>query len=82
MPRLKGRVALVSGSSRGIGAAIARLFGREGAEVALHGRDTDALSAVRTAIEREGGTAMQPVADVTKFDEIETIRRHIVRIPV
>ncbi|HYP11091.1 MAG TPA: SDR family NAD(P)-dependent oxidoreductase, partial [Xanthobacteraceae bacterium] len=46
MDRLKDKIALVTGSSRGIGAAIAALFAREGAKVALHGRDVDALSAV------------------------------------
>jgi NAD(P)-dependent dehydrogenase (short-subunit alcohol dehydrogenase family) len=43
---LKDKVALVTGSSRGIGAAIGALFAREGAKVALHGRDAEALSAV------------------------------------
>jgi NAD(P)-dependent dehydrogenase (short-subunit alcohol dehydrogenase family) len=48
MPELTDRVALVTGSSRGIGAAIARLFARAGAAVAVHGRDEAALAAVRT----------------------------------
>ncbi|HEX6630960.1 MAG TPA: SDR family NAD(P)-dependent oxidoreductase, partial [Gemmatimonadaceae bacterium] len=67
MKLLDGRVALVTGSSRGIGAAIARRFAREGAAVAVHGRDTTALSAVRADIERAGGRAIQVVADVTRL---------------
>jgi 3-oxoacyl-[acyl-carrier protein] reductase len=74
MQSLKDRVALVTGSSRGIGAAIAHLFAEEGAKVALHGRDVGVLSAVRGAIERAGGTVIQVTGDVTRFDDIETIR--------
>ena len=74
---LAGKVALVTGSSRGIGAAIARLFAQEGARVAVHGRDVAALSAVRADIERAGGRAIQVVADITQFAEIEAMRRHI-----
>jgi 3-oxoacyl-[acyl-carrier protein] reductase len=79
MTGLNNKVALITGSSRGIGAAIARLFAREGAKIALHGRDTAALSAVEADIRREGGTAIQIVADVTKFSEIETMRVQIER---
>src|SRR5215470_6037789 len=77
MGRLKDKVALVTGSSRGIGAAIAALFAREGAKVALHGRDAVALSAVLADIMQAGGKAVDVTADVTKFTDIEAMRRRI-----
>jgi 3-oxoacyl-[acyl-carrier protein] reductase len=76
---LQDRVALVTGSSRGIGAAIARLFAAEGARVAVHGRDAEAISAVRAQIEQAGGRAMQVAADVIRFDDIEAMRHEIER---
>ena len=77
MSLLSGKVALVTGASRGIGAAIARLFAQEGAKVAVHGRDTASLLAVKADIEHDNGTAMHVVADVTKFDEIEAMRLQV-----
>jgi 3-oxoacyl-[acyl-carrier protein] reductase len=74
MSSLDGKVALITGSSRGIGAAIARCFAREGARVALHGRDESALAAVQESIRSEGGVATYVIADVTKFDDIERMR--------
>jgi 3-oxoacyl-[acyl-carrier protein] reductase len=79
MDRLKDRVALVTGSSRGIGAAIAAQFVREGAKVALHGRDVDALSAVLAEIVQAEGEVIDVTADVTKFSDIEAMRRRIER---
>src|SRR5438309_11223159 len=79
MSTLNGKVALVTGSSRGIGAAIARHFAQHGAKVAVHGRDTAALAAVQADIERAGGTAMPVVADITRFAEIEAMRQEIER---
>src|SRR5207302_8823331 len=75
MRALDNKVALVTGSSRGIGAAIARVFAQNGAQVAVHGRDVAALSAVREAVARSGGRAIQVLADTTKFNEIEAMRR-------
>jgi 3-oxoacyl-[acyl-carrier protein] reductase len=77
MSSLEGKTALVTGSSRGIGAAIVKLFARVGAKVAVHGRDPAALSQVRAEIERAGGRAVEVQADVTRYAEIEAMRRRI-----
>jgi 3-oxoacyl-[acyl-carrier protein] reductase len=74
---LQDTVALVTGASRGIGAAIATLFAAEGAAVAIHGRDVAALTAVRADIARSVGKAIQVTADVTRFAEIEQMRRQV-----
>src|SRR5262245_33064665 len=77
MSELKEKVALITGSSRGIGAAIARLFAASGAKVTRHGRDAIAMAAVYADIERHGDIALKVVADVTKFDQIEKMRQQI-----
>jgi 3-oxoacyl-[acyl-carrier protein] reductase len=74
---LNDNVALVTGSSRGIGASIARLLAERGAKVVIHGRDTAAMSTVQARIVRAGGRAMSVAADVTKFTEIEAMRLRI-----
>jgi 3-oxoacyl-[acyl-carrier protein] reductase len=74
---LEQKVALVTGASRGIGAAIARRFASEGAKVGVHGRDTTALANVRREIEAAGGRAIEVAADVTRFDQIEAMRRRV-----
>jgi 3-oxoacyl-[acyl-carrier protein] reductase len=71
---LQGRIALVTGSSRGIGAAIARLFAARGATVIVHGRDADAVGAVAADIEEAGGRALAAIADLTNYEQIEAMR--------
>jgi 3-oxoacyl-[acyl-carrier protein] reductase len=80
MTNLQDRVALVTGSSRGIGAAIASLFATEGARVVVHGRDRDAVELVRSQIEATGGQVSSFIADLTRYREIEAMREQIEHI--
>ena len=77
MNALRDKIALVTGSSRGIGAAIAKLFAAQGAAVAVHGRDRSAIDAVHFSITQAGGRAIKAAADVTRFADIEAMRRQI-----
>lgn len=62
--QLVGRVALVTGSTSGIGAAIARMLANEGVDVIVHGRNADRASAVVSQIERAGGRAAIALGDL------------------
>jgi len=70
-PRLEGRIALITGASRGIGAAVAKHFAREGAHVVLVARTTSDLEAVDDAIQADGGTATLVPLDLTEFAAID-----------
>jgi NAD(P)-dependent dehydrogenase (short-subunit alcohol dehydrogenase family) len=61
---LAGRVALVTGASRGIGAVTARAFARAGAAVVLAARDRQALEEVADGVRGEGGQALAVPTDV------------------
>lgn len=67
---LAGQTALVTGSSKGIGAATARALTAAGAHVIITGRDVKALEAVEDAIHAEGGTATIAPVDLTETDGI------------
>jgi 3-oxoacyl-[acyl-carrier protein] reductase len=77
MNTLNGHIALVTGSSRGIGAAIAAELARCGAAVAVHGRDQAAAEGVAAAIAADGGKAIAVTGDVTDFGQVESVRRQV-----
>src|ERR1700722_13773038 len=74
--QLKGKRALVTGSSAGIGEGIAKALAREGAEVIVHGRNEVAARAVADGIVSDGGTARIVLGDLaTDASAAEVARR-------
>jgi citronellol/citronellal dehydrogenase len=84
---LDGRVAIVTGASRGIGAEIARRFGAEGAAVAVAARTTDpgtsrfagTIEETAGQIRADGGAAVAITADLSKADDRERLIAETVR---
>jgi 3-oxoacyl-[acyl-carrier protein] reductase len=74
---LAGKVAVVTGGSRGIGAATARALVANGVRVAVVGRDRAALDAVVESITTPAGTAIGITADCTREDAIAELSREV-----
>jgi NAD(P)-dependent dehydrogenase (short-subunit alcohol dehydrogenase family) len=71
--RLDGRVALITGASRGIGAAVARRFAVEGAHVVLVARTQGGLEDVDDAVRAVGGSATLVPLDLVDFEQIDRL---------
>jgi len=63
---LAGKVAVVTGSSRGIGRGVAEFLAGEGADIVLHGRDKAALAEVEAAVKKAGRKTVTVVNDLSK----------------
>jgi NAD(P)-dependent dehydrogenase (short-subunit alcohol dehydrogenase family) len=71
--RLAGRIALITGASRGIGAAVAERFAREGAHLVLAARTVGALEEVDDAVRAAGGSATLVPLDLRDFIKIDEL---------
>lgn len=73
MPELDGKVALITGGSKGIGRAIALAFADGGADVALGARGPEALEKVAREVEEQGRRALAVTADVTDPEQVRSL---------
>jgi 3-oxoacyl-[acyl-carrier protein] reductase len=70
---LAGRVAVVTGGTRGIGLAIARLLADDGASVVVSGRDPDRLESAAKELEALGASALAVAADAAKREDADRL---------
>ncbi len=73
--KLQGKHALITGSSKGIGEAIARVLAHEGATVTVHGRDRKQTERVASSIISQGGQAQVVIGDLTEEEAVERLVR-------
>ena len=78
MSELAGKSCLITGASKGIGAATARLFGAEGAKVALLARSGRAIEALAKEINDAGGEAIAIAADVASYEDMDAAVAQVV----
>ena len=70
---LQGKVALITGGSRGIGAAVAQALATAGAAVAVCARNGEAAAATASAIAAQGGQALGVAADVSRAEDADRL---------
>ena len=76
MSELQGKAAVVTGASRGIGAATAEELARQGVAVVLAARTKDEIEAVAKKIESDGGKASAVTCDVADYADVEKTVKH------
>ena len=76
--KLNGKVAVITGASKGLGKAMALALGTSGASIALVSRDLEQLNGVKQAIESEGGKAQVFQADVSDEEQVWRLERDVV----
>lgn len=73
MGKLAGKVALITGASRGIGAAVAEAYAREGAELILVARTVGGLEETDDRVKQAGGKASLVPMDLRQFEQIDKL---------
>ncbi len=76
--KLSGRVAVITGASRGIGRAVAAKFAAEGAKVVISARDVERLNAVKSEIAITGAEVTSFRADVSNESDIKALVRYAI----
>jgi 3-oxoacyl-[acyl-carrier protein] reductase len=74
---LAGKIGVITGGSRGIGAAIARSLCEEGLNAVICGRDREALNASAELIRGQGGQCEPAVCDVTSLTDVQALARRV-----
>ena len=75
---LEDQTCLVTGGSRGIGRAVAEELGRNGADVAINYRSSEAAAeATAEAVREEGGNAITVQADISDYEQVEAMRETV-----
>jgi len=77
--KLHGKVAIITGASKGIGKGIAIRYAQEGAAVVLASRSVDLLDTIAANINKEGGKALALALDVTRYESVEAVVAETVR---
>jgi len=75
--KLAGRIALITGASKGLGKAMALALAGAGAKLALVSRNQEQLNAVAKEAQADGGEAKVFVADVTREDQVARVEREV-----